>query len=330
MNTVDDIEDDDLLVVIDDSEPGAAPLATGQQQSHSPNASMNDALARIRQMEEDERLARQLQEEMDREEALAVLNGSSNSPEIVADLEEVARIAVADSQQRRPRIGLAQGPGARRAVPQGAIRAARIRRQPVDETFVVPNVELVDLVDSVGPSTTGRRRLMAGSTARRTALAFPFILGGQAPRRRPAAAPVGLGGRSLEAQRLRALVSQLVSNMDDSLNQSYETMLDLVERIGEVQKDGLSKEEIGRLPTVIFRAKEATDDTTCIVCMTDYKNQEKLRLLPCKHRFHKNCIDRWLANKHNCPICRADAHAPVNDVVDHNEASSSSSSSSLN
>lgn len=66
-------------------------------------------------------------------------------------------------------------------------------------------------------------------------------------------------------------------------------MIDLVEQLGQARREGLTAEQIARLPTIVFKAKELKpdDDASCIVCMNEYKNQEKLRVLPCNHRCHK-------------------------------------------
>uniref|UniRef100_A0A3Q2TK40 RING-type domain-containing protein n=1 Tax=Fundulus heteroclitus TaxID=8078 RepID=A0A3Q2TK40_FUNHE len=46
----------------------------------------------------------------------------------------------------------------------------------------------------------------------------------------------------------------------------------------------------------------------CQICFCDYADGEKLRILPCFHDYHIQCIDRWLKVRRDnvtCPICRA-------------------------
>lgn len=44
------------------------------------------------------------------------------------------------------------------------------------------------------------------------------------------------------------------------------------------------------------------DQIQCVICFEDLQNT--FRQLPCKHIFHKHCIDKWILHqKGNCPIC---------------------------
>ncbi|KAF8781102.1 hypothetical protein HU200_001079 [Digitaria exilis] len=54
----------------------------------------------------------------------------------------------------------------------------------------------------------------------------------------------------------------------------------------------------------------------CAVCLSEFDDDETLRLLPkCSHVFHPDCIDTWLASHVTCPVCRAnlvpDPNAPA-------------------
>ena len=42
----------------------------------------------------------------------------------------------------------------------------------------------------------------------------------------------------------------------------------------------------------------------CIICQENYKLNEGKRILPCKHTFHKKCVDKWFINNNECPMCR--------------------------
>ena len=78
--------------------------------------------------------------------------------------------------------------------------------------------------------------------------------------------------------------------------------------------------ELGRaiqmLPTKVHigsstddAAEGAGTEDTCAVCLGEFAAGEELRVLPCNHAFHVECVDRWLldcgANRRSvaCPLC---------------------------
>nr|GME08548.1 E3 ubiquitin-protein ligase SDIR1-like [Ipomoea batatas] len=47
------------------------------------------------------------------------------------------------------------------------------------------------------------------------------------------------------------------------------------------------------------------DDERCTVCLEELgREDEEVLCMPCLHRFHGECILKWLDNSHYCPICR--------------------------
>ena len=87
-------------------------------------------------------------------------------------------------------------------------------------------------------------------------------------------------------------------------NMSYEELLALEERMGNVNK-GLTEETINKIPTEKFSRYKFTDDK-CIICQYEFKSNEKVKVLPCKHCFHPDCIDEWLKNQKACPYCKTE------------------------
>ncbi|XP_055420479.1 E3 ubiquitin-protein ligase RLIM-like [Bubalus kerabau] len=77
------------------------------------------------------------------------------------------------------------------------------------------------------------------------------------------------------------------------------------------QTAGLTKLQINNLPLRFFEEKDA--GKICTICLTEYTTGNMLRILPCTHEYHNQCIDQWLEEHSNCPICRG-------PVVDHFEA----------
>jgi len=42
----------------------------------------------------------------------------------------------------------------------------------------------------------------------------------------------------------------------------------------------------------------------CTICMEEFRVGDEQRTLPCFHRFHTGCVDRWLRRSGTCPICK--------------------------
>jgi hypothetical protein len=127
---------------------------------------------------------------------------------------------------------------------------------------------------------------------------------------------------------------------------TYESMMAFAERLGQVNQ-GASAEQIASLPTHRHRrtptntnidahAEARTDAHAavsgavasgggggggssgesalqCSVCLCDVEDGEEVRVLPCLHRYHLGCIDRWLGEHRTCPVCKWDITAAGGD-----------------
>ena len=96
------------------------------------------------------------------------------------------------------------------------------------------------------------------------------------------------------------ILDELCPNPD---TMSYEQLLQLEDNLGSVNK-GLSNEQIDKLPLTKFKKKKFTENYQCIICMEEFEEKEKVKLLPCGHIFHDNCIKQWLLKQKTCPFCK--------------------------
>uniref|UniRef100_UPI00358E22B4 RING finger protein 148-like n=1 Tax=Myxine glutinosa TaxID=7769 RepID=UPI00358E22B4 len=71
----------------------------------------------------------------------------------------------------------------------------------------------------------------------------------------------------------------------------------------------VAKRAINGLPqrAVQQDSKEMQPDSEpCSICIESYSTGEVLRVLPCRHKFHRQCVDPWLLGHRTCPMCKLD------------------------
>jgi hypothetical protein len=80
---------------------------------------------------------------------------------------------------------------------------------------------------------------------------------------------------------------------------------DLFNQLGS-NKNGqppASKESIEAMKKI--EIGEGDDDGgECVVCLDEFEVGGVVKEMPCKHRFHGDCIEKWLGLHGSCPVCR--------------------------
>lgn len=60
-----------------------------------------------------------------------------------------------------------------------------------------------------------------------------------------------------------------------------------------------------------YTSNESVEDASCVICLCEYEPNEIIRILPCKHHFHKDCVDVWLRMDKACCLCKQDIDAQI-------------------
>ncbi|KAJ8530713.1 hypothetical protein K7X08_023594 [Anisodus acutangulus] len=92
----------------------------------------------------------------------------------------------------------------------------------------------------------------------------------------------------------------LLQTQRDFNENDYEMLLALDEN--NHQHGGSSARQINNLPQSTVQNESLQE--LCAVCLEAPTMGDVIRHLPCLHKFHKDCIDPWLRRKTSCPVCK--------------------------
>ena len=54
-----------------------------------------------------------------------------------------------------------------------------------------------------------------------------------------------------------------------------------------------------------YKLNEDLDKSdNCSICLENYNKDNIINVLKCGHKYHKDCIDDWINDNNNCPLCR--------------------------
>ena len=63
--------------------------------------------------------------------------------------------------------------------------------------------------------------------------------------------------------------------------------------------------------TDIITKKKNKRQFDCAICIDRCSINENVGILPCKHKFHDICINKWFDTKKSCPLCRKNYQIPM-------------------
>lgn len=117
-------------------------------------------------------------------------------------------------------------------------------------------------------------------------------------------------------RRNEALVDlpSLVALQMDALQQAAMAATQNMRIIRELQQTGVSEKGRAAFETVLYVRDPSGSADACSICLDEYDALDRLYRLPCGHVFHQPCIDTWVANHTQCPLCNQDLDLLVGEA----------------
>lgn len=149
---------------------------------------------------------------------------------------------------------------------------------------------------------------LINSRNRDISLFLPFLLGLNA-------APEGRPDRIVLINPFTQgmVVIERSSGGENSSSSNFESLIDeLLSR--KSGRPPASKAAIDAMESV-----EVAGGDQCVICLEEWEAGERAKRMPCDHRFHGECIEKWLKIHGSCPVCRYEM--PVEEMEDEKKRS---------
>ena len=106
---------------------------------------------------------------------------------------------------------------------------------------------------------------------------------------------------------LRTSTNNIINIVSDFLNQNQQGQLSNVPRMRNRDVVVVSDEtELKNLNEIEYQ-QSSKINSSCMICMDEFKDDDKVLDIKCKHNFHTKCINEWLSKHSNkCPICKTE------------------------
>ncbi|XP_060957862.1 suppressor protein SRP40 isoform X4 [Cannabis sativa] len=106
----------------------------------------------------------------------------------------------------------------------------------------------------------------------------------------------------------RASISRIVMLAEALFEQSV--VLSSRPSVSSIGSVPAPNEVVESLPVKLYtklHKHQSEEVAQCYICLVEYEEGDRMRILPCQHDFHKTCVDKWLKEIHRvCPLCRGD------------------------
>lgn len=98
-----------------------------------------------------------------------------------------------------------------------------------------------------------------------------------------------------------AMIQNYNDDIDNIINQ---LMLNDTNKYGNPPAAKNAIEKLEKCKISDEKLKEFGIENSCAVCKDEFVIGQECLLMPCKHRFHGDCLLPWLNERNSCPVCR--------------------------